>query len=82
MTNIVTFTALLLIIALFLSIIILAKVANRAVKEKDAWIAGFTHLHEQPNDLQGAFKIIASHSEEAKLSLTAASIFKEFKRHG
>lgn len=80
MSNIVTLTAVLLIAACLISIVILGKVADCYRRERNGWMNGFTYLHEHPGDLEGAFRAVTETNHESLQFVKASGSFLEKMR--
>ena len=82
MTNLLTFTAALLVIACFLAVIVLGKAANEARQERKAWMMGFYHLWDAPGDIRGGLEVVNQYSKANNKALQGAKVFHELLKKG
>jgi predicted permease len=80
LTNLLAFFAVILVAALFISIVIVGRIAYHADRERQGWVAAFMHLHENPGDLPGAYRAAKAHMSKETFLEAAASLLERFKR--
>lgn len=66
-------------VALFTSTAILTRLAARAKLERDAWLHGFHHLTEKPDDVAGALDLVQSRLDEALPFVKAVKVLRKVR---
>lgn len=82
MSELITYTAVLLIAACFIAIVVISRLANDYRTERWGWMLAFQHLMENPGDVRGAMEIV-SHATKTSKELARRSIaFQESVNRG